>query len=70
MARNEETALTSSGDYLLVPLLQDHDYVIIESDTIGIVYYDDEPECLEYFTFLAPVEKPKVNIYSFRFVLL
>ena len=70
LARNEETALTSSGDYLLVPLLQDHDYVIIESDTIGIVYYDDEPECLEYFTYLTPVEKPKVNIYSSCFVCL
>ena len=66
LARNEQNALKPSGDYLLVPLLPDHDYVLLESDTIGIVYYDEEPECLEYFSFLTAIKKPEVitNSYS------
>ena len=66
LARNEQNALKPSGDHLLVPLLPDHDYVLLESDTIGIVYYDEEPECLEYFNFLTAIKKPEVitNSYS------
>ena len=64
MARNEQDALKPSGDYLLVPLLPDHDYVLIQSDTIGIVYYDEEPECLDYFNFLTGIKRPEVIINS------
>ena len=64
LARNEQNPLKPSGDYLLVPLLEDYDYSLLESDTEGIVYFDEEPECLEYFTFLCPIKRPEVLTYS------
>ena len=57
---NEKKVLKHTGDYILVPFLEDHDYVLVPSSTSNMVYHYNKPECLQEFQFLMVLKQPEV----------
>ena len=58
--------LEHTGDYVLVPFLEDHDYVMIPSSTAGVGYHHSEPQCLQDFNFFTVLKQPEVYKSSIK----
>ena len=61
MATTEDKILKHSGEYLLAPHLQEHDYVLVPSDQPQMIYYDQQPECLQNFRYFRILNHAEVN---------
>ena len=52
-----------TGNYILVPYLVGHDYVMLPSKDDGMIsveYSKSEPQCLSYFPYSADIDRPEV----------
>ena len=59
---NEKKRLQHTGEYIFAPYFEEHDYVIVPSNTAGVLYYDnDYPQCLHEFKFMAVLKQPEVK---------
>ena len=61
LATNEKKVRKHSGYYLLAPYLPHHDYVLLPCDTTQMIYYEENPVCLQTFDFLLELKQPEVN---------
>ena len=61
LGTNEKKPLKHSGDYLLAPFLPQHDYLLVPCDTTQMIYYEQNPECLQDYKFLGILKQPEVN---------
>ena len=66
MATTEDKILKHSGEYLLAPHLQEHDYVLVPSDQPQMIYYDQQPECLQNFRYFRILNRAEVNKIDLR----
>ena len=61
LVTNEKKVMKHSGYYLLAPFLPHHDYVLVPCNTTQMIYYEQNPECLQNYDFLLELKQPEVN---------
>ena len=57
------TNMEHTGNYILVPYLVGHNYVMLpakDEGTITVEYSKAEPQCLSYFPYSADIDRPEV----------
>ena len=54
----------------MAPFLPQHDYLLVPSDKNQMIYYQQQPECLQKYCFLGVLKQPEVkNMYSIKVLL-